>query len=63
METGLVNAAANANLQTVNGVASVGALKKALDTQQQTALSLLESIPAPQYNNPPNLGANVDVRA
>ncbi len=63
MDTGLVNAASNANFQTVGGVASANALKKALDTQQQTALSLLESIPAPQYNNPPNLGANVDVRA
>jgi hypothetical protein len=62
MEASLVSAVANANLQTVNGAASVSALKKALDTQQQTALSLLESIPAPQYNNPANLGASVDVK-
>lgn len=39
-------------------------LRKALDMQAQQATQLLEAIPeTPQYNNPPNLGNNVDVRA
>lgn len=63
MDATLVNAASNANAQTVSGVASMGALKKAMEVESQTVLSLLEPASAPQYNNPPNLGSNIDVRA
>ncbi len=35
--------------------------KKAIDIQAQTALQLLQALPAVS-NNPPNLGNSVDVR-
>lgn len=63
MEMSLVNAASNANPQQVGGVAAVAVLKKAMDSQAQTAAALLQSLPAPQsYNNPPGVGGKVDVK-
>lgn len=38
-------------------------LKKALDIQAQNAAQLIQSLPQPQYNNPPNLGQGVDLFA
>ncbi|XZG71541.1 YjfB family protein [Chitinibacteraceae bacterium HSL-7] len=37
------------------------ALKKSLDSQQQMMTDLLSSLPT--YNNPPNLGQGIDVKA
>ncbi|AZN36174.1 putative motility protein [Iodobacter ciconiae] len=48
------------------GVQSAAALlmaKKSMDMQAKSALSLLEAVPAPKYNNPAGLGSVVDTRA
>lgn len=68
-----VNAASNSqpqalqqghtSAQLLNQDVSTAVLKKALNAQQQSAASLLESIPQPQYNNPVNLGNSVDTKA
>lgn len=69
METSGVSsgvAAALAGLSSGQTGAAVGTavLRKALDLQSQNAMQLIESLPQPgQYNNPPNLGQSVDVRA
>jgi hypothetical protein len=59
----LTNAASNASGSDVSSTAALFALRKALDQQQQSALTLLEAIPQPSSSNPPNLGNVVDVRA
>lgn len=46
--------------QTADAVATL-VLRKALDFQAQSALQLLQAVPA--ANNPPHLGNAVDVRA
>ncbi|HSC79107.1 MAG TPA: YjfB family protein [Chitinolyticbacter sp.] len=63
METmSLTNAASNA--QPSEYVVTNNVLRKALDIQQQNALSLLEGLPQPaSYNNPSHLGQTVDVQA
>lgn len=38
-------------------------LRKALDIASSSAQQLIEAIPKPQYNNPSNLGQNVDTQA
>ncbi|WP_222846797.1 YjfB family protein [Chitinolyticbacter meiyuanensis] len=58
----LVNAASSS--QPSEYVVTNTVLRKALDIQQQNALSLLEALPQPAaYNNPANLGQNIDVKA
>lgn len=42
--------------------ASIMALKKAIDMQAQGAAQLIQALPQIQYNNPPNLGQNIDLR-
>ena len=44
---------------------SVAVLKKALDSQTQAALSLIEAIPQPPSSSglPPNLGRNINTTA
>ena len=42
---------------------SVAVLKKALDSQTQAALSLIEAIPQPPSALPPNLGRNINTTA
>jgi hypothetical protein len=59
----LANAASSAAVGSTEAAASTMMLRKALDMQQQTALSLLQSVPQPTYSNPPKLGNAVDVRA
>ncbi|QLI80055.1 YjfB family protein [Chitinibacter fontanus] len=61
MDAGLVNAASNASAQDV---APLLMLKKALNIQANSTLSLLDALPqVSATNNPPNLGQNVDVKA
>ncbi|WP_028448968.1 MULTISPECIES: YjfB family protein [Chitinibacter] len=60
MDAGLVNAASNA---APSDVAPLMVLKKAMDLQANTTLSLLAALPAPATVNPAHLGQNVDVRA
>lgn len=63
MDMNLVNAASNANPQSVKGEATVAVLRKALDVQAQTATTLLQALPEPQsYSNPPGIGGNVDIK-
>ena len=63
MEMSLVNAASNASPQQAGGVAAIAVLKKAMDVQAQSAVTLLQALPAPpSYNNPPGVGGNVDVK-
>ncbi len=38
-------------------------LKKSLDIEAQTALQLLQALPQPAANNPPNLGNSIDTFA
>ncbi|KPC55444.1 YjfB family protein [Amantichitinum ursilacus] len=57
------SAASDAPSQTLRESVSTNVLRKALDLQQQGAVSLLQSIPQPQYNNPSNLGNSVDTKA
>ncbi|SMC21924.1 Putative motility protein [Andreprevotia lacus DSM 23236] len=59
--TSLVNATNSAT--GVQAAASTTVLRKALDLQAQTAATLLQAVPQPQYNNPANLGQHVDVKA
>jgi hypothetical protein len=60
MDAGLVNAASSAPAQQV---APLLMLKKAMDIQSQTALSLLSTVAPSATNNPAHLGQGVDVRA
>jgi len=48
--------------QTSDAVGLV-VLKSAMKIQEQSAMQLLEALPVPTTNNPPNLGQTVDVRA
>ncbi|WP_028455084.1 YjfB family protein [Chitinilyticum litopenaei] len=63
MDASLVNAASNAT--SGNAIPNL-VLRKAMDIQAQSALSLLEALPAPPGPasvNPAHLGQNIDVRA
>lgn len=55
------NAAASSS-QTAEAV-SVAVLKKTLEIQKDNAMQMIQSLPQPQYNNPPNLGKGVDTFA
>jgi hypothetical protein len=61
--SGITHAASNAAGGDVGSAAATFALRKALDQQQQSVLTLLQAIPQPSASNPPNLGNAVDVRA
>ncbi|MBE9609671.1 YjfB family protein [Chitinilyticum piscinae] len=61
MDAGLVSAASAA---VASNPAPLLMLRKALDIQEQTVMSLLDALPAPAGSvNPPNLGQNVDTFA
>ncbi|HEX5804503.1 MAG TPA: YjfB family protein [Azospira sp.] len=64
MDTSAVAGAASAlSSRPAGDAVSTLVLKKALDIQAQNAAQLIQSLPQPQYNNPPNLGQGVDVFA
>ncbi len=42
---------------------SIAVLKKSLDIQAQNAMQLLQALPSPSTNNPPNLGNSVNTFA
>ncbi len=52
-----------ASAGSVKESADLLVLKKAIDLQAQNAQQLLEALPKPQYNNPPNMGKSVDTFA
>lgn len=47
----------------VGDAVSIAVLKKAIDLQVQGALQLIESLPQPATNSPPNLGQGVNTFA
>jgi len=47
----------------VGDAVSIAVLKKAIDLQAQGALQLIESLPQPATNSPPNLGQGVNTFA
>ncbi|MBS1227624.1 MAG: hypothetical protein H6R17_901 [Proteobacteria bacterium] len=54
--------AAVSQAQTGDAV-GIAVLKKAIDLQAQGALQLIESLPQPATNSPPNLGQGVNTFA
>jgi hypothetical protein len=55
-------AAATTTTQTdIAAAVQMGVLKQALEVQGQSALLLVQSVSQVVYNNPPNLGNNIDV--
>jgi hypothetical protein len=42
---------------------AISVLKKSLDIQAQSAMQLIQALPLPSTNNPPNLGNNVNTFA
>jgi len=62
---GLVNAALVQQQVSTQQQASISMFKKALDTQTQSALTLIESIPqtASTQSLPENLGKNINTTA
>ncbi len=62
MDVGSIGSLSTALSQARTGDAvAVLVMKKALDVQAQSALQLLQALPA-VASNPPNLGNSVDVR-
>ncbi|MCL2636401.1 MAG: YjfB family protein [Betaproteobacteria bacterium] len=62
MDIGSVGSLSTALSQARTGDAvALLVMKKAIDVQAQTALQLLQALPA-VASNPPNLGGSVDVR-
>ena len=53
---------ATSQAQTGDAV-SITVLKKAIDLQAQGAMQLIESLPQPATNSPPNLGQGVNTFA
>lgn len=56
----------SSQIAEVSSKAQIYALKKAEESKRNEVSTLLQSLPEPQkpsYNNPPNLGQNVDVKA
>ncbi len=59
MDISGVQTTAIASSISQNDTAGIAVLKKAMDIQKQSALQLIESIPAPQGNT----GQNINVKA
>ena len=47
----------------VGDAVGISVLKKAMEIEAQGVLQLLQAVPQPTNNNPPNLGNSIDVRA
>jgi hypothetical protein len=61
MDTSAVSANASASVQ--NSAALI-MMKKSMDIQAQSALSLIDAVPStPKYNNPRGLGNSIDTMA
>lgn len=61
-----INMTSSASMaQGVSGSVGVAMLKKAIDTEANMALALINAIPQPQSasNLPPNLGQNINTTA
>jgi len=59
---GIAALATDMSAQKTQGEISTTMLRKALDIQQQSTLSLIQALPTPVASNPPNLGNAVNVR-
>lgn len=59
----IASLATNMAAEKTQAAVSTTMLRKALDIQQSTALGLLQALPQPVANNPPNLGNAIDTRA
>ncbi len=51
------------NQASANDAVSLLVLKKAMNLQAQGALQLINALPVPSVNNPPNLGQSVNTFA
>jgi uncharacterized protein (DUF1778 family) len=64
MNISSVSQATSAASQAATGeAAAVMVLKKALELQSQSALQLIDALPQPAANNPPNLGNSLNTFA
>lgn len=67
MDVGNVSSIASAATQMgqakTDDAISVAVLKKAMDIQAQGAAQLIQALPQPTSNNPPNLGNKVNTFA
>ena len=59
----VANASSALSQANNNAALAVMVLKKAIDIQAQGALQLIQALPQPAANNPPNLGRNINVFA
>lgn len=59
----VASAASAASQGQMGDAVNILVLKKAIEMQAQSALQLLEALPAPAASNPAHLGQNVDVTA
>lgn len=64
MDVGAISSAATAlsSAQVGDAVGTL-VLKKALQAETQSAAQLIDALPTPPSNNPPNLGNKVDLFA
>lgn len=64
MDTGNVGSVSAALSQAKTGDAvAIMVLKKANDIQAQSAMQLIQALPQPAGNNPPNLGNSINTFA
>lgn len=64
MDVSSIASASTAISQAKTGDAvAIAVLRKALDIQEQSALQLIQALPQPATNSPPNLGASVNTFA
>lgn len=59
----IASLATNMAAEKTQSAVATTMLRKALDIQESSALSLLQALPPPVSSNPPNLGNAVDTRA
>ena len=64
MDVSSIASASTAISQAKTGDAvAIAVLRKSLDIQQQSALQLIQALPQPATNSPPNLGTSVNTFA
>jgi len=64
MDINSIGSASAALSQASTGDAvAIAALRKSLDIQEQSAMQLIDALPQPTTNSPPNLGKSVNTFA